>query len=282
MRHCQLILSLGALFICAQPVRANFINEVLGDNPAGFWVLNDAPGPTTTAVDSSFASFNGTYGTGVTPQGTAGPSWVPGAGLVADFTNGTISFPGALNLGANGYTIEAWINPTLASLQNPSRIAASSANGLDGYAFGTTAGGELVFTSYTVQDYLTTTVTLLPNQWYYVGVVLDTSDNAHFYVNGALVQTVAGTVGGTDTPTGNFTLGNNTPGVLAHDEPFTGGVAGVSVYNTALTPSQIQAQFNAAAIPEPSALGLSSLAALGVGCIRWRVWRGRTSGVGKR
>jgi hypothetical protein len=31
-----------------------------------------------------------------------------------------------LNLGANGYTIEAWIKPTLSSLQTTSRIVASS------------------------------------------------------------------------------------------------------------------------------------------------------------
>ena len=83
MRNCLLMMALGLLFACAQPARADFISQVLGDNPTGFWILNDA---NTTAVDSSVNGFNGTYGPGVTPQGIAGPSWVPPPGLVANFT----------------------------------------------------------------------------------------------------------------------------------------------------------------------------------------------------
>jgi hypothetical protein len=259
-------MSLGLLFACAQPARgADFITQVLGDNPQGFWVLNDAPGSPATAVDSSVPAFNGTYGPGVTPQGSAGPSWVPGSGLVANFDgSGNISFTAPLNLGANGYTIEAWINPTLASLQNTTRIVASG-RGNDGYGFGTAANGELVFTSFSRHDYFTTTLTLLPNQWSYVGVVLDASNDANFYVNGALVETVAGTLP-TEAPLQNFTIGSRSP--LA-DEFFTGGLAGISVYDTALTPAQIQAQYDAAIIPEPSSLVLTGLGALCAGCTLW-------------
>ena len=187
MRHCLFMMALGLLLACAQPARADFVTQVLGDNPKGFWILNDVPGATTTAVDSSVNGFNGTYGSGVTPQGIAGPSWVPPSGLVANFTGGTISFPTPLNLGANGYTIEAWINPSLSSLTQTTRIVASG-DDFNGYGFGTASGGRLVFTSFTQQDYFTTGVTLLPNQWQYVGVVLDASNNANFYVNGSFVE----------------------------------------------------------------------------------------------
>jgi hypothetical protein len=259
MRRHLFIMSLGLLFACSQPVRADFISQVLGDNPKGFWILNDAPGAPTTAMDSSANAFNGTFELGVTPRGAAGPSWVPGAGLVADFSgSGNISFAAPLNLGGSGYTIEAWINPTLASLQNTSRIVASG-RGLNGYGFGTTAGGELIFTSSAVQDYTTTTLTLLPNQWSYVGVVLDAGNDANFYVNGALVETVTGAQP-TLTPTLNFNIGSRSPPVP--DEFYAGGLAGISVYDTALTPAQIQAQYNAA-VPEPSSFVLIGLGALG-------------------
>ena len=274
MRRCLLMMALGLLFACAQPARADFIRQVLGDNPQGFWILNDVPGATTTAVDSSVNGFNGTYGPGVIPQGSAGPSWVPPPGLVANFTGGNISFANPLNLGVNGYTIEAWINPSLASLLSTTRIVASG-SGLNGYGFGTSAGRGLVFTSFTVQDYFTTRLTLQTNQWQYVGVVLDASNNANFYLNGAFVERVAGTRP-TIPPTPNFTIGNQSPGPGHTDEIFTGGLAGISVYDTPLTAAQIQDQFNAAAsaVPEPSSLVLTGLAAFGVGA-GYALWQCR-------
>jgi hypothetical protein len=277
MQRCLLTMALGLLFACAQPARAGFISQVLGDNPKGFWILNDVPGATTTAVDSSVNGFNGAYGPGVTPQGIAGPSWVPPSGLVADFTGGNISFASPLNLGANGYTIEAWINPTLLSLTQTTRIVASG-RGLNGYGFGTAAGGGLLFTSFAQQDYFTTGVTLLPNRWQYVGVVVDASNNANFYLNGSLVETVAGTQP-TIPPTLNFTIGSRSPPVP--DEFFTGGLAGISVYDTVLTAAQIQAQFDAAttAVPEPSSLVLAGLAAFGAGLALWQRRRKASSSV---
>jgi len=266
MRRCLLLTALGLLFACAQPARAQFISQVLGDNPRGFWVLNDAPGSPATAVDGSPSGFNGTYQSGVTPQGIAGPSWVPGSGSVANFNgSGNITFPAPLNLGGNGYTVEAWINPTLASLQNPSRFVASG-RASDGYGFGTTAGGELIFTTFAQFDYVTTTLTLLPNQWYYVGVVLDASNDANFYVNGSPVETVNG-IQQTRPPALNFNIGSRSPPLP--DQFFTGGLAGISVYDTALTASQIRNQY-LAAVPEPSSLVLTGLAAFGAGGALWR------------
>src|SRR6185369_2403366 len=64
-------IAVNSVTVSSQPTGANFISQVLGDNPKGFWILNDVPGSTTTATDSSVNAFNGTYGTGVTPQGIA-------------------------------------------------------------------------------------------------------------------------------------------------------------------------------------------------------------------
>jgi hypothetical protein len=264
MRGSLLIISVGLVFACVGPVRADFISRVLGDNPEGFWVLNDPFAIPPTADDSSANGFDGTFELGVTPRGIAGPPWVPPPGVVANFSGGTISFSTPLNLGANGFTIEAWINPTLASLQNTSRIVASG-TGFDGYGFGTASGGRLVFTSFSRQDYFTTGVTVLPNQWQYVGVVLDASNDANFYVNGSLVGTIPGTLS-TEPPTANFTIGNQSPGFGHTDEIFTGGLAGISVYDRALTPLQIQTQYLAGIVPEPSCLVLCGLVAFGAGC----------------
>ena len=100
-------------------------------------------------------------------------------------------------------------NPTLASLQNTSRIVASG-HASDGYGFGKAACGELVFTTFAQFDYVTTTLTLLPNQWQYVGIVLDASNDANFYVNGSLVETVNG-IQQTHPPTLDFNIGSRAP-----------------------------------------------------------------------
>jgi hypothetical protein len=276
MRSYLLTMPLGLLFACVQPARADFISQVLSDGPQGFWILNDSGLP-TTAIDSSVNGFNGTYEDGVTPQGIVGPFWVPSPDLVANFAGGTISFAAPLNLGANGYTIEAWVDPSLLSLTQTTRIVASG-SGVNGYGFGTASGGGLVFTAFSQKDYFTTGVTLLPNQWQYVGVVVDASNDANFYVNGSLVESVAGTLP-TTTPTGDFTLGNQSPGLGHTDEIYTGGLAGVSVYDSALTSAQIQAQYDASSSrePEPSTLVLTGLGlAFCAGCTLWRVrqsWR---------
>ncbi len=253
---------LALLPASVQPVRAGFISEVLSDNPNGFWILNDAPGSPATAADSSGNGFNGVYGPGVTPQGIAGPSWV--ASDVADFTGGTIAFTAPLDLGSSGFTIEAWIDPSLSSLTQTTRIV-DSGTGFGGYGFGTASGGGLVFTSFSRTDYFTTDVTLLPNQWQYVGVVLDASNDANFYVNGSLVETVTGALS-TAPSVGNFSFGNQPPGPGHTDEIYTGGAAGISVYKTALTSAQIQAQFDAAggAVPEPGTTVLIGLSLLGL------------------
>jgi hypothetical protein len=107
---------------------------------------------------------------------------------------------------------------------------------------------------------------------------VDASNDANFYVNGSLVESVAGTLP-TTTPTGDFTLGNQSPGLGHTDEIYTGGLAGVSVYDSALTSAQIQAQYDASSSrePEPSTLVLTGLGlAFCAGCTLWRVrqsWR---------
>ncbi len=267
MRRYLRIMPLMLLLVCARPARAGFISEVLSNNPNGFWILNDAPGSPATATDSSGNNFDGTYGPGVLPQGIAGPSWVPGDGLVADFDGGQISFSAPLDLGGSGFTIAAWVDPTLASLTQTTRFVASG-TGFNGYGFGTAPGGGLIFTSFTQEDYFTTSLRLQANVWQYVTVVLDASADANFYLNGVLVETDPGSAS-TPLATGNFTIGNQSPGFGHTDEIYTGGLAGISEYDTQLTSADIQNQFDAAqsGVPEPGTAVLIVLAlALGSAC----------------
>jgi hypothetical protein len=251
----RLSLIIGAILLFAHSARADFISQVLAANPQGFWTLTDA-GP--TAFDSSPHNFNGTYaGVGVTPQGIAGPAWALGS--VANFSGGNISFPTPLNLGANGYTIEAWINPS--NLVGFQRFVASGTAGAQGYGFGI-HNTDLIFTTFGQTDYETPAVAIQADQWQYVGVVFDSANIAHFYLNGTLVDSI-GPGNPTTPPITDFSLGT----MPDLSEPFSGGLAGVSVYNTELSAAQIDAQF-LVGVPEPSSLLLTAAAVLGLGIRR--------------
>lgn len=86
----------------------------------------------------------------------------------------------------NNFTLEAWVKPK--RLSGVQRIVSK----LSAYGFGLN-GDQIRFTIYDKQDYDTTQASLYADTWVHLAVVFDTDNNAHFYVNGVLVQDVPGT-----------------------------------------------------------------------------------------
>jgi hypothetical protein len=84
-------------------------------------------------------------------------------------------------------------------------------------------------------------------------------DGLKLYVDGQLVG--MGIDDQTLTITGDPIIGKNTGN---NETPFQGVIDEVAVYGAALTQPQIQAHIAASGIPEPGAVGLAGLAALGV------------------
>ena len=127
------------------------------------------------------------------------------------------------------------VNKYTASSANGYRLALSS-NGISGYYF-------RVSGSYT-NNYDTEYGTVSTNTWYHIAMTVDSS-GIKFYINGSLVgsNTWIGTAGAPTTTT-NLSLGYY-PGNTAGGQYYDGEISQVSIYNKALTASEIQQNYNA-------------------------------------
>jgi Concanavalin A-like lectin/glucanases superfamily/PKD domain/Matrixin len=182
-----------------------------------------ANGLTITGSGSTVKGFviNRFSGAGIQVSGTGAPpgaiAWWQGQGNANDFlgvSNGTPSATGvsfasgevgqafsfngtgsvsvpdtpALQL-TNGFTIEAWVNPS--TLAGKGRSVSKGVAGARGYSLGRN-GAHLELTTYGLKDYDTVGNYLTVGVWTHVAVVFDTNNTANFYVNGVLVESVAG------------------------------------------------------------------------------------------
>ena len=133
-----------------------------------------------------------------------------------------------------GFTLEAWVRPD--SLSGIRRIVAKGAPG--GYGFGQNAG-RLRFTTFGIKDYDTAGVYLTVGVWTHVAVVLDASNDAHFYVNGLPVETIAGT-----NPANTTAMPFNIGRLANNIEYWDGLIDELRVWNTVRTDEQILESFN--------------------------------------
>ena len=131
--------------------------------------------------------------------------------------NGYIEVPTSspVNALTNDLTVMAWINP--ATVSGTQRIlAAGQASSANGIGFGL-AGDKLLFTTLGHEDFVSA-ATVTADHWHHVAVVFDSANDAHFYVDGILKDTVTSTTPATvnsddplyigvllDASTGNFT-----------------------------------------------------------------------------
>ena len=207
----------------------------------GLWRLDETAVPSsgTSAADSSGAGLNGTY----QPLGGVGGPILgqPGAGVEtgtsAQFNGSTdeifLASPGSLKM-ANDFTIAAWIKPDdLVGVERIfSQYPVSSPTNI-GYGFGINGSG-FRFTTYGVKDYNTAADMVPAGRWSHVAVTLDASNDAAFYVNGVLRQTVPGD-NPANTGNNNFFIGSTGVG-----ERFGGAIDELQVHSGVLSQAEIQ------------------------------------------
>lgn len=123
---------------------------------------------------------------------------IDGWGSALDF-NGTttvvnIGSPSPLATMLNNFSFECRVK--LDSVTGFRRFfAARRTTTANGWGFGLD-GAKLLFTTFGVQDYVTTLVTLITGREYHLGVVFTSSNHARFYVNGVFIEQINASAGG--------------------------------------------------------------------------------------
>jgi hypothetical protein len=166
-------------------------------------------------------------------------------------SNNTFSFNGssnyiyggnssALNL-TNNLTLEAWVY--ISSFVNYGGICTWGSDAGEQYNLGTTSSNTIIFsTNWPGTWYIGSSTTLSTNTWYNV-VATFTGGAWKIYINGVLNN--SGTFAITVLPTVSgswLNVGMNQPG---GDEFFNGQIPVAKIYNTALTATQVQQNFQA-------------------------------------
>lgn len=219
--------------------------QVQADHPADWWRLGENTGA-TLAVDSA-GNLNGIYSGGVT-LGQTGPL-ADGDSTATTFngTNGYVSLPSGFSWLANGFSIDAWIDPTAAgSWQRVVEFGTGASTNSVYLALGPT-GQDLalgIWNNGTGQwAYVNSIISL--NVWQHVAVTFTptgpNSGTAYFYLNGVQEGTYNFTIAPARvTYTQNAIAKSN----WSTDAYFTGGISDVAVYPDVLAGTRIAAHHN--------------------------------------
>ncbi len=144
----------------------------------------------------------------------------------------------SLNYLTNNLTVMAWVKPErLSGVQRVLGISQCSTDG--GLSFGLIGSG-LIFTTYGVQDYYSSGVSLSLNQWQHIAAVMGTDNSITFYVNGIEQQTVTGILPA-NICLGDIQIGRSIAASGSPGQWFQGSIDEAQIFDRALTPEQILA-----------------------------------------
>ena len=224
---------------------ADYVTEVMADNPAGYWRFEEANFG-DPALDSSVNSNHGTY-TGDILLGQAGTG---STGNSAQFNvnalTGFVDLPGTWG-GGSAVTVEAWVNtadPITGNFQ--AVVAGHDPDGFTHFQLHT-AGGTGVYTNTGFKDVFPPS-TSPTGQWRHLVFVAE-SGNTRVYENGFQLGATNTSPFSTITASSTVDIGVGYQG----GRHFKGLMDEVAIYNSALPEERIQAHFVAGGgvLPDP-------------------------------
>jgi hypothetical protein len=257
--RCQAKFLVGAIVVVfgatSRMDASIYSTTVLADNPTGYWRLGEASG--STAADSSGNGNHGTYLNGVDlgqPGAIANDPDTSAGFVKADRT----IIDTSLELDASSYTLEAWIKPTDTTSPPQADVIIGESSGRGQLVYNWNQPGLVAINFWTGSSFthVASTAPVPLMEWTHVaGTWNELTKDLKLYVNGELDNStnlpgVSPVDASTTLPIqiGGF---NDTP---FRTQFFNGGIDEVAYYPVELSAQQIDAHFNAAAIPEPSTM----------------------------
>jgi hypothetical protein len=249
MKTCvdRLVLLLAACLVGAvtPELRAQYSSVVLGDNPLGYWRLDENPayplltnkGTLGSSADgTNFAALHGAAGVLAGSSDAAMQFISAGSNRVA-FGNAA-----AFNFTSGNFTLEAWAKPN--ALSGAQRIFSNrrtpTGGGAAGYGFGFLNAANLRVTAYGVADINSPAASFVNGTWYHIAVVRN-GGTLQFYTNGVAVGGTVSITGINSSPR-PLQIGRN-PDFDLGTEAFDGLVDEAAVYSTALSAAQLFAHY---------------------------------------
>src|SRR5438876_911226 len=237
------VLGVSAAKASAAPYRT----EVLTDSPRAYWRLGETNG--SSAADETANHLNGNYQNGVTLGGPGAiPDGDPSARFdgVDDRVNMGDPPSGALDFGTGDFTVEAWIRTAV----NGEQVIASK-QGFSGPFWQITVTDDFGATgtirarlnngSITLQAY-GPAVHVDDGAWHHVGVLFARSSGITIYIDKTFVRQTSGAMTGSISNSASFLVGGRT---IDTYPAFNGDIDEAAVYPALLTPSRIQAHYDA-------------------------------------
>jgi hypothetical protein len=230
----------------------SYQQEVLADNPRGYWRLGETAG--TLAADFGSGHNTGTY-TGGALLGQAGPLvGDPDKAVRFDGVNDLVDFgdpaDGSLDLGTGNFAVEFWLK-TSSNSQNYSVIGKQTSGASWNILTTTGAAGSstlgklrATFSDGSTTRQLYSPVRVDDNNWHHVVVSFVRATGMEMYIDGARTSQNAPLTG---------SLSNSTPmqvGKVTGYAFFNGTIDDVALYPTALTQARVSAHLAAAQGPD--------------------------------
>ncbi len=145
-----------------------------------------------------------------------------------------------------GLTAAAWIKPQ--SLSGYQRIASTAYNlSQDGWGFGL-SDAHPTFSTYFVQEFTLSSVTLEPGVWHHLAAVVSGSRNVTFYVDGVAKGTINGTADAKPDASDALIVGASIPASGTPFEFFRGMIDDLQIFTRALTDAEVKAIYDEAPV----------------------------------